>query len=374
MNRSLRLLIALLAALIVSAVAVSAQDMGPVVRNLFYIAADESGTQQVFTQTIGGEDDAARQVTQADSDVFTYGVASDGLAIAYISGGQLWLQPIHTEEAEALAPIADTQFFSSPVFSTDGEQLAYADGGIWVLDLATRETELVLADVPLAEDASNMNEYRIYDPDHFVLGEDGKAAKLVVRIGIWEWQTPGILDLETGELTMLEPFLHTRALALYGDKALVYGNGGIAGEMALHLADSLDDLNASEKVVDFAEITPATLFADQAVEIHPGVVRVLGTALTDLETGAGGWFMLDADLMAGTTTDVTFMNLADETTEHAVAGDLSPDGRIVPVYNDALWTDSGVLYGRVELIDLETGEALDVELPETVSAVQWRPY
>jgi hypothetical protein len=173
---------------------------------------------------------------------------------------------------------------------------------------------------------------------------------------------------------MLEPFLHTRALALYGDKALVYGNGGIAGEMALHLADSLDDLNASEKVVDFAEITPATLFADQAVEIHPGVVRVLGTALTDLETGAGGWFMIDADLMAGTTTDVTFMNLADETTEHAVAGDLSPDGRIVPVYNDALWTDSGVLYGRVELIDLETGEALDVELPETVSAVQWRPY
>ena len=31
---------------------------------------------------------------------------------------------------------------------------------------------------------------------------------------------------------------------------------------------------------------------------------------------------------------------------------------LVPVYNDALWTDSGSLYGRVELIDLTTGEAL----------------
>jgi hypothetical protein len=46
----------------------------------------------------------------------------------------------------------------------------------------------------------------------------------------------------------------------------------------------------------------------------------------------------------------------------------------VPVYNDALWTDSGSLYGRVALIDLETGETLDVELPETVGLVHWRPY
>ena len=377
MNRRFRLMIALMTALIMSVAAVmgsSAQDVGPVVRHLFYTAADEGGIQQVFTQTIGGDDDAARQVTQSAADVLTFGVASDGLAIAYISDGQLWLQPIHTEEAEALAPITDTQFFSSPVFSTDGRHLAYADGGIWLLDLATRETELILADVPLAENGSNMSDYRIYDPDHFVLGEDGKAAKLVVRVGIWEWQTPGILDLASGELTMLEPYLHTRALALYGGKALLYGNGGIAGEMALHLADSLDDLNASETVVDFAEITPATLFVDQAVEIHPGVVRVLGTALTDLATGAGGWFMFDADLMTGTAGEVTFMNLADETTQHAVAGEISPDGSIVPIYNDALWTDSGSLTGRVALIDLATGEALDVELPETIGLLHWRPY
>ena len=376
MNRRFRLGIALMTALIVTIAAVtgsSAQDMGSVVRNMFYIAADENSIEQVFTQTIGGDNDAARQVTQSATDVLTYGVASDGLAIAYISDGQLWLQPIHTEEAEALAPITDTQFFSSPVFSTDGQHLAYADGGIWLLDLATRETELVLADVPLAEDASNMSEYRIFDPDHFVLGEDGKAAKLVVRVGIWEWQTPGILDLATGELTMLEPYAHTRALALYGGKALLYGNGGIAGEPALHLADSLDDLNTYEKVVDFADITSTTLFADQAIEIHPGVVRVLGTALVDPETYEG-WFMFDADLMAGTVSDVTFMNLANETTTQAVAGEISPDGSIVPVYNDALWTDSGSLYGRVELIDLTTGETLDVELPETVGLVHWRPY
>jgi hypothetical protein len=375
MNRRFRLMIALMTALIMTMAVVtgsSAQDMGPVVRHLFYIA-DAGGVQQVFSQTIGGDNDEARQVTQAEADVLTFGVASDGLAIAYISDGQLWLQPIHTEDAEVLAPITDTQFFSSPVFSTDGQHLAYADNGIWLYDLAARETELILPDVPLAEDASNMNEYRIFDPDHFVLGEDGKAAKLVVRIGIWEWQTPGILDLATGELTMLEPYAHTRALALYGDKALLYGNGGIAGDMALHLADSLDDLNTYETVVDFAEITPTTLFADQAVEIHPGVVRVLGTALIAPETG-DGWFTFDADLMAGTVSEVKFLNLADETTTHAVAGEMSPDGSIVPVYNDALWTDSGSLYGRVELIDPTTGEALDVELPETVGLLHWRPY
>jgi hypothetical protein len=378
MNRIFRLMIALTTALIVTTAAVtssSAQDMGPVVRNVFYIAADEGGIQQVFTQTIGGDNDEARQVTQAASDVLTFGVASDGLSIAYISDGQLWLQPIHTEEAEALAEISETQFFSSPVFSTDGQHLAYADNGIWLFDLPSREAELILPDVPLAEDGSNMSEYRTYDPDHFVLGADGKAAKLVVRVGIWEWQTPGVVDLATGELTMLEPYAHTRALALYGDKVLLYGNGGIAGEMALHLADSLDDLNTYEKVVDFAEITPTTLFADQAVEIHPGVVRVLGTVLIGLETtGEGGWFTFDADLMAGTVSEVEFLNLADETTTHAVAGEISPDGSIVPVYNDATWTESGSLTGHVELIDLTTGEALDVELPETVGLLHWRPY
>ena len=74
------MLIALMAALIMTIAAVSgsnAQDMGPVVRNLFYIAADEGGVLQVFTQTIGGDNDEARQVTQSATDVHTYGVASD---------------------------------------------------------------------------------------------------------------------------------------------------------------------------------------------------------------------------------------------------------------------------------------------------------
>lgn len=367
------IIIFLLTLLSVSAIAtVHAQDMGPIVRPVYYLAADENGIQQVYQLLISDSTDSARQITRATSDVHTFGVSYDGLAAAYISGGQLWLQPIHTETPEALATISATNFFGSIVFSQDNQYIAYADNGVWLLDLGTRETTQLLADVPVQPDGSNAAEYRIHKPGTFVLGVDGSAAYLVVDIGVWEWKTAGVYNLATGTLQVLDGQTHTNVLPLYGDRALIYGNNAVSGDFTLRMAQSLSDINSSTEIVKFSDLTDVTLWAEQAVEIRPGTVRVFGSSL-NLQLGSTGTFYFDYDLMAGTAGEVQFSDLPASTTGSTVSGRLSADGTLLPYYVDALWDELGSIYGALSLRDLTTGATVAAAFPATVGLFQWQP-
>ena len=159
-----------------------------------YLAADTNGIQQVYQLALDGQSEP-RQLTHAASDVITFGAAYDGLSVAYISAGQLWLQPIHTEEAEALAQVSAEQFFTSPIFSQDGQYIAYADKGVWLLDLAARTPRQILADVI---DHSAI-EQRLYQPKVFVLDTNGQASQLIVDVILAEWNSEGVYDLVSGE-------------------------------------------------------------------------------------------------------------------------------------------------------------------------------
>lgn len=220
----------------------------------YYVAPDENGIQQVF-QLLLNSGQEARQLTHADTDVINFGVAYDALGIVYISDGQLWLQSIHTEEAEALANLSATQFSSSPIFSQDGNYVAYADHGVWLVDLVNRQTRQLLEDVPLEEMARNAIEYRIYQPKAFVVNADGTVTKLIVDVGVWEWNTEGVYDLTSDEYLELEGKLHTNILALSDGRALVYGNSAVDGEGSLYLANSLDEINNAIPAVYFHELT-----------------------------------------------------------------------------------------------------------------------
>lgn len=361
---------ALMTALVMTIAAMTgsnAQEAEQVVHNLYYIAADDNGVQQVFTQTIGGDDDSARQVTNADANVITYSIAGDGLAIAYASDGQLWLQPIHTEEAEALATLTEpAPTVRGVVFSADGDYIAYSDNGIWLLDLATRETELVLADIPMAEDAPSFDTLRAFQPVAFARDDEGEETKLVVESWLFEGKTIAVLDLNTGEVSELEPFLHHSLLVTESGKVLLYGNGQVGpDEQRIRVASSLDDLNTHEVAVEFNQFPSEGLYASEAVEISPDMVRVIGTGWVNIAEGLMAAFVLDLDLAAGTVVEFSFI-------DHPIS-ELSPDGEIGVIYHDLTYTENAENSGSVELIDLTTGEALDVQLPETVSAVQWLP-
>ncbi|NWF70872.1 MAG: hypothetical protein HXY40_17440 [Chloroflexi bacterium] len=348
-----------------------AQDTGSVPRVSYFTAADQNGVQQVYQLLLDGQS-AARQITRAASDVLTFGAAYDGLSIAYISGGQLWGQSVHTEEPVLLATLSAASMFSSPVYSQDNQYLAYADNGVWLLDLGTRATRQILADVPLLQDGSNMADYRLYQPVRFVLDAAGRAAQLVVDVYVWEWKTVGVYNLLDDTWQQLANQNYTSLLPLSGGRVLIYGNNALSGAPALAFAASLDNINAYTEVVRFADITDATLFAEQAVEITPGVVRIVGSALVSAAAGETAFFAFDYNLISG-AGEVRFVTLPASSTGSTMIGQIAPDGTLLPVYSDALWTDTGSVYGALTLFDVATGEPVAAPLPETVGLLRWQP-
>jgi hypothetical protein len=367
-----KFVVILIGLLTVFAVTIQAQDAhhGHSPQITYYAAADEQGMQQVFQLLLGSEQDA-RQLTHAATDVVNFGVAYDGLAIAYSSGSQLWLQPIHSEEAEALVTLNVTEFSRSPIFSQDGNYIAYADDGVWLYDLANRQPRQLLTNIPIAADGSNMADMRFYAPEAFVTDENGIADRLIVDIGVWEWNKAGVYNLATDELQELEGQLHTNLLPLADGQVLIYGNSPIAGEGSLYLAPSLDELNAAAPLVQFAPLTEATLFAEQALEIEPGIVRVFGSAIP-MSPGAAALhhFYFDVNIATTSVSEVTLFSFGAES---ALPGAMSPDGQYVPVYLNALFSASGVVEGEFTLFQLVTGTVLDSELPAAVSIFHWQP-
>ena len=350
-------------------------ENSPLESNLtYYIASDDNGVQQVF-QLLLEENQDARQLTHAEHDVINFGVAYDALGIVYISDSQLWLQPIHTEEAESLATLSATQFWSSPIFSQDGNYVAYADNGVWLYDLANRQTRQILENVPLAEMATNSNDFRLFQPKSFVMDADGAVTHLIVDVGVWEWKTAGVYDLATDELIELEGKLHTSILPLSDGRALVYGNNGVDGEGSLYLADSLGTINSATPLVYFHELIEGVLFAEQAVEIEPGLVRVFGIALTfNTNLPLSPYFYFDYDLNKGTAREVQVLELAiQEENGYTIAGELSPNANVVPFYWNAQYTDAGSFYGEFRLVNLLTGDDIDATFPEIVGVFHFQP-
>lgn len=374
MQKSYRLLLTLLTALLTLALAtaIQAQDETSTDLPVYYIAVDAEGVQQVYQHLLDGQSEP-RQLTHATSNIINFGVAYDGLSVAYLTSNQLWLQPLHTEEAEALAPITATQFLSGPVFSPDGQYVAYTDNGIWLLDLSTRVSHQILENVDLEEGATNAREFRIYQPKKFLLNEGGKAAKLLVDVGVWEWNTDGIYDLVTRELQEFAPHEHVHGalLPLSDGRVLLYGNNGFAGEFALHMADSIDDINTYTKVLDFSEVVNGTLWADQAVEIAPGVVRIYGPGIGGTSESPTVLYF-DYDVNADTASEVQFVELSGDATQMTISGPLSPDATLVPIYYNATFDGMGSVAGALSLVDLATGEAIAADVPASVSAFHWQ--
>ncbi len=340
-----------------------------VVRQNYYAAADANGVQQVYQVRLD-DLDHARQITHAASDVLTFGVAHDGLGIAYISGGQLWLQSVHTEEAEALAPISATRFFRSPVYSPDDQYIAYPNNGVWLLDLPTRQTRQVLADVPLEPQGANSNEFRLYLPEQFVVGADGKASKLIVDVGIWEWNTVGVYDLASGDFQILEGQIHTALLPLQDGRVLLYGNNAISGEPALHVADSLDDIDTYTNVMNFGSLTNIGLFAEQAVEVHEGVVRIFGQGIPAFPDEVKV-FYFDYDLTTNIVGQMHVVTLRNEDGTSVYFGNLSPDGSQVPVYHNGLYSDWGTPYGTLDILNIVSAETSPIA--GTTGLFRWQP-
>jgi hypothetical protein len=350
---------------------VQAQEVEPQIA--YYLAADAEDVQQVY-QLVMYVESQAQQLTNAENDVITFGVSDDSQSIAYISDGQLWLQPTDSEQPEALTELDSERFFSDPVFSHENQFIAYADNGVWLFDLQTREKHQILEDIEPDPNASNAEEVRVYRPKDFVLGEDEKAEYLVVDVGVWEANTVGVYDLGSDEFQELQGLTHTDLLPLSDGRVLLYGSSPVGfGSGTLNIAD-VQDINTSTEVFELLPIDDNPLFAEQAVEIEPGIVRVFGTIFGQgLTPDENHYFYFDFDVETSQAGDVNIITPgSSEESQNTAPGDLSPDGRLLPFYLNVQLTDFGKFYGQLKLVDVTEVEAIEVELPQTVGIVRWQ--
>lgn len=282
------------------------------------------------------------------------------------------MQTIGADNAQLIAALKHDFYRGVPVFGVNDNFIAYADDGVWVINRMTGEIVQVAPDVPLAEDDSNMSEYRIYTPDTFVADPGGVNVKLVINAQFWEWDTSVVYDFDSGEHQELEGQVSTQHLPLSDGRALIYGNDGIAGEAALFIAPDPADINTYTELVRFSDLTEHPLLVQEAVETAFGHVRVVGVALTGATDKIEG-FWFDVDVATGETSDVQLFTLVEDFTANSgSSGPLSPDGQMLVVFENTQRDEAGRSYGRIRLIDLMTGETFEAPLPETAGRAVWR--
>jgi hypothetical protein len=334
----------------------------------YFISADENGILQVWQLADDGK--TATPLTTAAASVVDYAISTDGTQIAYTSGQKLWLQT--PDETLEIASLSTERRPGRPVFNEDGSQLAFANGGLWLYDIAIGESRLLYEDNPYNREMTDVDPVRSYSPVQFV------ADKLTLRIGIWEGFGPGVYDFESGTVEELDRFRPSDLLVLSDGRVIIYGNGEVWGDPNLAIAESLDNINQNEILVDLETLSPsAPLFVEEAIEIAPGIVRVMGYTYNkegptqfplfyfDLDTGTGE---LSADGIVGYDYAPSDENMGRQ-------GPALPDAQFIVQYLnmevDTNLNSNGITFGQLIFYDLLTGETVTPDFPNKVALFQW---
>lgn len=337
----------------------------------YFLKPDDNNVVQLWQLPVQGT--PTNLITNSSTSLVDYAISNDGSQVAYTAGGQLWLQTFG-ERAVALTTLAEDNAIipsaTYPLFSPDDSEIVYSDrNGLYVIPAAGGQAQLIRKNIPLGANAENAAEYRHFRPARFIPDSD----MLIVNVSIWEGYTVGIIDLATGEYQELPRAIHTDALPLSNGDLLISGNSGMDGEFDLQIATAYD-LGQRQTVLNLMPLSDMPLYVQQAVEIKPGIVRVLGnTAEMKGETVVNACFYFDFDVenraLIGEVVSFPLLpSTAPET--FTWVGKVSPDGRILPQISNLTVDLNGVERGQLSLYELATGTV--VEIASQASSFQWR--
>lgn len=321
----------------------------PISSNLFFLAADENGVQQVWQLFRDGS--PPQPLTRAAEDVSGYTLSPGGFVVAYSSASQLWLQPLNSNaEPTPLVRLSHNEN-AMPAFNRDGQQLAYMDGGIWTVPTSGGEPSLLAPD-SLSEDPAAAVRVLARPRYSDVFGT------LLVDVAYREGGTTGLLDLTSGELREL-PFGYLNARWLYNGDILTFAEQGATSQAGVQITQ-VNDLDAPRVVLPpQISIVEARLIASNVAE---DVRVILGNSnegpyplrIFNYRDGAG----LNPVLERG------FMQYPR----------LSADGGYVAGYVRIVQpteTRQEAL-GRLTLLNVATGEQVRLAFPELVSQIRWQ--
>jgi hypothetical protein len=288
-------------------------------------------------------------VIAAPTDVVDYDVAPDGLRIVLTtSDGAVHLG--NTRGSQDLATVeAIPPGQPQPVFSPDGRALAYASGGIWLLDLATGETRLLLQDQADEGDPRQTITYR-----HPRWSPNGNW--LLVDVGYYEGFDVALLPVldENPEPILLEMFGATAEWTPSG-QALLYSTGDVYADPGLSLV-----VPGESPIIDPLLSMPIL----EAQAPRGGRLWLLRTSLM----GPSPWAPT-VQVFSATAAGSDIRPESEAFTLEAPV--FSPGATMLAGLKAATQDASENLVGRLAIFNIQTGEMVLIEGMDSAHALQW---
>ena len=156
-------------------------------RSLYFIGKDDQWISQIYRLERDGK--TKKQLTFEPVDVSGYDVSLADGSVAYIANNQLLLVNADGSNRRALVdggPKENNSWVHNPVFSPDGQILAYGHNGLNLYDMSTGASRLVienqLTEPQLLNGVEQSLPIELYWPEKY--SPDG--TKLLVALGHWE--------------------------------------------------------------------------------------------------------------------------------------------------------------------------------------------
>ncbi|MBL8145901.1 MAG: PD40 domain-containing protein [Anaerolineae bacterium] len=320
----------------------------------YFLAPAGDGTVQVWR--LPGNGAVPFRFTAADSDIAEFAVSPDGRTVAYVAGGQLWIQRYEQPQPFVIAGLNGFTP-ASPFFSPDGLSVAYTDesealGGIWVAALDGSEPQRVLAN----DDASDDGEAIIYRRPQY--SPDGRF--LLLDAYTSNGLATAVLTLESGAVARQNADSPQDLRPL---TARWLRDGRIL---------TITDAASPDSVTNpgFYLLDPITLGASPARWIP----LTAGAVVRDILLIGGDEFrvaLTSGDGARVRIVDLNGLNLSEVASLPAlISPNLSPDGRFVAAY-ETLVDVGGAREGPLLMADLERGGLFRFITPPAARVFRW---
>jgi len=178
---------------------------GALPRSFYYLSTDAAGLNQVFR--IERDGTTVHQITSEPVSVSDYDVSLTDGSVAYVANNQLlWINADGSNRRLVVdgGPVDPNNPFlanvSNPVFSPDGQTLAYGYKGLQLYTVSTGQSTLVLENQIDDQGGGLFLPRELYAPEHY--SPDG--TKLLITLGYFEGASAAVYYPSTNALVRLE--------------------------------------------------------------------------------------------------------------------------------------------------------------------------
>jgi hypothetical protein len=289
----------------------------------FFLSDFSTGIAQVWRLPSDGT--PADTFTFAEDPITEFAISPDGQRVVYVSGGKLWLQDVNPEAiASELATLTATENVT-PSFSPSGDQIAYADSGIWLVSTDGGATEVLDGEYISPQFAPNVN------------------ALLLNALN----EGLGVLDLAAGTVTTFTD--SAVGFWLSDGRIATIDDGGIG----------IYDLATLPTPSEFVAFPTGVVARDMMQPANQAVLRIVLMS-PSIEPATVGEFALGSSGI-NPIADIGYI----------IAPQLSSDGSFVAGYRYLRTDANGITRGPLLFVNVDTGEALTLSFPAEVWGFQW---